>query len=191
VNDAELVNRALAGREDAFRELVARHQRGVFNLLARMLRNPSRAEEIAQDTFVKAFTHLRSFDPRFKFSNWILRIAHNAAIDAVRRSGPPEVSLDEPSERDGTTPADAVADPDAGSPLEALERADLARALGAALDRLRPEYRRMVVLRYQEELSYDEIADITGLPLGTIKSHLHRARSEMAEFLKTVGVAGP
>jgi RNA polymerase sigma-70 factor (ECF subfamily) len=96
VSDAELVERAIAGLEDAFRTLVARHQRGVFNLLVRMLRNPSLAEELAQETFLKAFTHLRSFDPRYKFSNWILRIAHNAAIDAIRRRGPQELSLDEP-----------------------------------------------------------------------------------------------
>jgi RNA polymerase sigma-70 factor, ECF subfamily len=188
VTDAELVERAIAGREDDFRELVARHQRSVFNLLARMLRNPSLAEDLAQETFLKAFKHLRSFDPRFKFSNWILRIAHNTAIDTMRRRGPQEVSLDEPDEQDGTRLADAVADPHDGGALRELERHDLSRALDAALRQLRPEYRQMVVLRYQEELSYEEIAEITGLPLGTVKSHLHRARSEMAAFLSVRGL---
>jgi RNA polymerase sigma-70 factor, ECF subfamily len=121
VTDAELVDRAIAGGEDAFRALVVRHQRSVFNLLARMLRNPSLAEELTQDTFLRAFKNLRSFDSRFKFSNWILRIAHNAAIDLMRRSGPLEVSLDEPNERDGTTLAEVVADPHAAGALQALE----------------------------------------------------------------------
>jgi RNA polymerase sigma-70 factor (ECF subfamily) len=188
VTDAELVEHSLAGREDAFRGLVVRHQRSVYNLLARMLRNPSRAEELAQETFLKAFKNLRSFDPAFKFSNWILRIAHNAAIDAMRRSGPQEVSLDEPDDRSGSTLAEAVPDPHGEQATRALEHQDLARALGAALRQLRPEYRRMVVLRYQEDLGYEEIAQITGLPLGTVKSHLHRARSEMAGFLRRQGL---
>jgi RNA polymerase sigma-70 factor, ECF subfamily len=188
VTDAELVERAIAGREDAFRGLVVRHQRSVYNLLARMLRNPSLAEELAQETFLKAFKNLRSFDPRFKFSNWVLRIAHNAAIDAMRRSGPQEVSLDEPDDRGGATLADAIPDPHAEDAVRAVEHRDLARALGAALNELRPEYRRMVVLRYQEDLGYEEIAGITGLPLGTVKSHLHRARSEMATFFIRQGL---
>jgi RNA polymerase sigma-70 factor, ECF subfamily len=188
VTDAELVERAVAGLDDAFRTLVERHQRGVFNLLVRMLRNPALAEDLTQETFLKAFRHLRTFDPRFKFSNWVLRIAHNAAIDALRRGGPPETPLDDRDGNDGSRLADAVADPNAVEPSEALERQDLARTLGAALDRLRPEYRRLVVLRYQEELSYEEIADLTSLPLGTVKSHLHRARSEMAVFLRERGL---
>jgi RNA polymerase sigma factor (sigma-70 family) len=189
VTDAELVERAIAGGEDAFRGLVARHQRPVYNLLVRMLRNPSLAEELAQDTFLKAFKNLRTFDPRFKFSNWILKIAHNSAIDAIRRKGPAEVSLDEPGgDGEGPTLAESVADPRGDESLMALERRDLSRALGAALDRLRPEYRQMVILRYQEELGYEEIAEMTGLPLGTVKSHLHRARAEMAAFLEAKGL---
>ncbi len=188
MTDAELVERALAGGEDAFRTLVVRHQRSIYNLLARMLRNPGLAEELTQETFLKAFTHLRSFDPRFKFANWILRIAHNAAIDAMRRSGPQEVSIDEPAERDGSTLAEAVPDPNPHDAVRSLEHRDLARSLDAALTQLRPEYRRMVVLRYQEERGYEEIAEITGLPLGTVKSHLHRARTEMAAFLRRQGL---
>jgi RNA polymerase sigma-70 factor (ECF subfamily) len=188
VTDAELVEQSLAGREDAFRGLVVRHQRSVYNLIARMLRNPSLAEELAQETFLRAFKNLRSFDSRFKFSNWVLRIAHNAAIDAMRRRGPHEVSLDEPLEHGGGTLADVVADPRSEDAVRAVEHRDLARSLGAAVGHLRPEYRRMVVLRYQEDLGYEEIAEITGLPLGTVKSHLHRARAEMAAFLKREGL---
>ncbi|HEX7484621.1 MAG TPA: sigma-70 family RNA polymerase sigma factor [Vicinamibacterales bacterium] len=187
MTDAQLVERTLAGFEDGFRTLVTRYQQSIYNLLVRMLRNPGLAEELAQETFLKAFSNLRSFDPRFKFSNWILRIAHNTAIDAMRRRGPRELSFDDPDPREQRRLDEALVDPGSDDALKELERRDLARSLGAALDRLRPEYRQVVVLRYQEDLSYDEIVEITGVPLGTVKSNLHRARTEMAEFLRRRG----
>lgn len=193
MTDSQLVEQTLAGSEEAFRALVVRYERRVYNLLVRMLRNPALAEELAQETFLKAFTHLRSFDPGYKFSNWILKIAHNAAIDAMRRRGPQEVSLDEPGRQEEARLDSWLVDPNSGAAAEAVERRDLGRLLGAAMDRLRPEYRKVVALRYQEELSYEDIAEVTGLPVGTIKSHLHRARAEMAEFLRKhgLGPAGP
>jgi RNA polymerase sigma-70 factor, ECF subfamily len=188
VTDAELVERTLAGFEDGFRTLVARHQRGVYGLLARMLRNPALAEDLAQDTFLKAFSHLRSFDPRYKFSNWILRIAHNTAIDAIRRRGPLELSLDEPGQRERGRLDETLVDPGSDDALKRVERRDLARLMDRALDRLRPEYRKTMVLRYQQDLSYEEISQITGDPVGTVKSNLHRARAEMAGFLRRSGL---
>ncbi len=187
MTDSQLVEQTLGGSEDAFRALVVRYERRVYNLLARILRNPSVAEELTQETFLKAFTHLRSFDPGYKFSNWILKIAHNAAIDAMRRRGPQEVSLDQPGEREEAKLDAWLVDPKSGAAAEMVERQDAGRLLRAAMDRLRPEYRQAVVLRYQEDLSYEEIADITGWPVGTIKSHLHRARAEMADFLRKQG----
>jgi RNA polymerase sigma-70 factor (ECF subfamily) len=191
VTDAQLVERALAGSEDGFRTLVSRHQRSVYNLLARMLRNPALAEDLAQETFLKAFQHLRTFDPSYKFSNWILRIAHNAAIDALRRRGPQEVSIDEPPTSESRGLDERLVDPASDEAVRRIERQDLSRMLDAALVRLRPDYRHAVVLRYQEGLSYEEIAGITGLPIGTVKSNLHRARAEMAAFLSRSGILQP
>jgi RNA polymerase sigma-70 factor, ECF subfamily len=188
VTDFQLVEQTLAGSEEAFRALVVRYERRVYNLLVRMLRNPALAEELAQETFLKAFTHLRSFDPGYKFSNWILKIAHNAAIDLMRRRGPQEVPLDEPGPREEARRDAWLVDPNSGAAAESVERDDLGRLLRAAMDRLRPEYRKVVVLRYQEELSYEDVAEVTGLPVGTIKSHLHRARAEMADFLGRRGL---
>lgn len=175
----------LAGDEEACRILVSRHQRAVYNLLARMLRNPALAEDLAQETFVRAIRHLATFDPRFKFSNWILRIAHNAAIDSLRRREPSVVPLDGDEDRRGA--AESVAAEEGEDAVQRLERQDLGRALDEALGRLRPEYRQLVILRYHEDLSYEEIAEVTGLPLGTIKSWLHRARAEMAGRLAAGG----
>lgn len=187
MTDGELVDRARAGFEDAFRLLVDRHERAVYNLLARMLRDPALAEDLAQETFLRAFTHLSSFDPRYKFSNWVLRIAHNLAIDALRRRrGPEVVSLDS-TEGERPPLVDSIPDARTEDGPARLERGDLAEALARAMDRLRPEYRQLVVLRYQEELSYEEIVEVTGLPLGTVKSFLHRARKEMAQALEAGG----
>jgi RNA polymerase sigma-70 factor (ECF subfamily) len=191
VTDSQLVERTLAGSEDAFSALVARHQRSVYNLLARMLRNPALAEELAQESFLKAYTHLRSYKPEFKFANWILRIAHNTAIDVLRQRGPEVVSTDE-VESDGQRPiAETLVDPQSDEAERRVERRDLSQVLAAALDGLRPEYRRAIVLRYQQDLGYEEIAAITGEPVGTVKSHLHRARAEMAAFLSKRGFVQP
>jgi len=191
VTDAQLVERTLAGSEDAFAGLVSRHQRSVYNLLARMLRNPALAEELAQESFLKAYTHLRSFNPEYKFANWILRIAHNAAIDALRQRGPQLVSMDEPGSAEQRPLEETVVDPRSDEAERRVERRDLSQVLGAALDQLRPDYRRVVVLRYQQDLGYEEIAVITGEPVGTVKSHLHRARAEMAAFLTKRGFVQP
>jgi RNA polymerase sigma-70 factor, ECF subfamily len=158
----------------------------VYNLLARMLRDPALAEDLTQEAFLRAHRGLRSFDPRHKFSNWILRIAHNAAIDQVRRRTPDLVPLDDESARWGGVAQSVAAPPGEHGP-DRLERQEAARALDAAMARLRPEYREMLVLRYQEDLSHEEIAELTGLPIGTVKSYLHRARAEMAARLRENG----
>jgi RNA polymerase sigma-70 factor (ECF subfamily) len=185
VTDAELVAQVLAGSQDAARRLVEQHQQAVFNLVCRMVRDPGIAEELAQDTFAKAFAALRGFDSQYRLISWLLRIAQNTAIDYLRRRRPPTVSLDD--ERGGHEIESVLIDARAPSPHLQAERADLAEALQAALDRLRPEYRRLVVLRYHEDQSYEEIAEMLGLPLGTVKSHLHRARHELARLMVESG----
>lgn len=184
-SDSERVARALRGEQDAFRQLVDQHGTAVFNLIVRMVRDRGIAEELAQDTFVKAFGALRTFDPAFKFKSWLLRIAHNTAIDYLRKMRPATVSMDAGAEGAGVR--DALVDQGVRSPFDRAVDADLARALEWALARIRPEYRRLVVLRYQEDLSYEEIAQTVDVPLGTVKSHLHRARQELAQILADAG----
>lgn len=174
--DVELVEGALGGAEHAFRELVHRYERPVFGVIVRLLGNPSRAEELAQDTFVKAFRALHTYDRARKFSAWLLKIARNVAIDELRRHTLDTTELD-PATPDRARP----------TPLRMAEHGELACALRTAMERLRPEYRELVALKYEQELEYDEIVEITGLPAGTIKSSLHRARKEMAEHLESLG----
>jgi len=183
--DAQLVQQALGGSQDAYRALVDRHSRAVFTLVVRMVRDEGVAEELAQDAFVKAFGALRSFDPSYKFSNWILRIAHNVAIDHLRRARPPIVSIDD--EALGRDMADVLADAREPSAFDRAMRRDFRDDLDAALATLRPEFRRLVVMRYLEDMSYEDISEVVGLPLGTVKSHLHRARAALGRLLADAG----
>ncbi len=184
--DLELVARALEGSEAAYREIVRRYERSLFTLILRMVRDRSSAEDLAQDSFVKAFRNLRSFDPTRKFSSWLFKIAHNTAIDHLRRRDPVPLSLDAAGP-DETDLLASVPDRRAEPPDRALGRADLAHCLERAVATLRPEYREAIVLRFTQDLSYDEIAEVMGLPLGTVKTHLHRARKELAAVLQAMG----
>jgi len=185
--DEQLVAEALGGAQSAYRQLVERFERPVFNLVARMVRDHGLAEDLAQDAFVKAFDRLTTFRAeQGKFSNWLFKIAHNTAIDHLRKSSLDTVPLDAPEADDPDYHA-ILADPGAATPLEGAIHSDLAHDLGAAIERLRPEYREVVVLRHQEGLAYDEIADVTGLPLGTVKTYIHRARKELAGLLTEAG----
>jgi RNA polymerase sigma-70 factor, ECF subfamily len=183
--DTEVVLHALGGHEAAAREIVRRYQRPVYNLVRRMVRDAATAEDLAQETFLKIFRSLGTFDPSLRLSAWVLKIAHNAAVDHLRRSRIPYVPLE--SDDGEETPPRQFADERAVAPDRAATRVEMAEALDRALDGLRPEYRAALTLRYQEELDYDEIADVLSLPLGTVKTFLHRGRHALAERLGAEG----
>ena len=184
--DVELVRGALDGSESAFREIVLRYQRPVYGLIVRMVRDPARAEELAQDTFVKAFRALHTYDVQRKFSAWLLTIAHHVAIDELRKGSLVTQSLDEMTQ-DGSAPSGVDRYEKAPRRPRSRSAPSWRRHFETAIGRLRPEYREVVTLRYERELDYDEIAEITGLPMGTVKSSLHRARKELAEHLESLG----
>ena len=186
--DEQLIAEALGGSQAAFRELVRRYERPVFNLVVRMVRDRETAEDLSQDSFVKAFSRLATYRAeQGKFSNWLFKIAHNTALDHLRRGTLVTVSLEphDPSEGGGLQAV--VSDPDDPSPLDAAVAGSLSEALEAGLERLRPEYREVLVLRAQEGLAYEEIAQVMGLPLGTVKTYIHRARKELAALLTSAG----
>jgi RNA polymerase sigma-70 factor (ECF subfamily) len=190
--DSELVASALKGSQDAFRELVVRFERPVYSLIVRMVRDPATAEDLAQDAFVKAYRSLRGYDPSRKLSSWLFKIAHNTTIDHLRRHAPETVPLEAPPDHeDGRGGLAAVlADGSVEDPAAAAERRDMASSLERAVSRLRPEYREAVVLFYVEGASYQEICEVTGLPLGTVKTNLHRARKELAQEMSALGWGG-
>jgi RNA polymerase sigma-70 factor, ECF subfamily len=186
-NDAEIAVEALRGSGAACEALVRRFERPVYNLIARLVQDPGMAEDLTQETFIKMFRALGTYDPRLRFSSWLFRIAHNTAIDYLRQRRPALVApiVDEADgERDRLA---SIADITAMSPERAASNRELAAALEVAIDRLRPEYRSAIVLRHQEGLEYEEIAHVLDLPLGTVKTYLHRARRELARHLSAAG----
>lgn len=186
--DARLVARALAGSQEAFRDLVLRFERPVYGLIARMVQDPAMAEDLTQEAFVKAYRSLHTYDASRKLSSWLFKIAHNTTIDHLRRHVPSTVSLDAPRDEEGGGGLAAVlSDASVEDPAAAAERRDMARSLELAISRLRPEYREAVVLFYLEGATYQEICDVTGLPLGTVKTNLHRARKELAAQMSALG----
>lgn len=185
-DDARVVALALEGSEDAYRELVERYERPVWSLVVRMVKDEAVAEELAQDAFVKAFRALDTYDPERKLSSWLFKIAHNTTLDHLRRKNLATVPL-ETDEDDEWDLKERLEDRATRSPEAEASRGDLAAALEAAVGTLRPEYREVVVLRFGEGLAYQEIVEITGLPLGTVKTYLHRARKKLAARLTERG----
>jgi len=186
LSDQEVVLMARNGREAAYRELIRRYERPIFALLFRMVRDRELAEDLAQETFVKALNAIESYRPEFKFSSWIFKIANNAAIDHLRRRELDTLSLDG-SPHAATPEAMQATALQIGarqeSPLDAVEAKELGGAIEAAIGRLRPEYRSCILLRHVEGRAYEEIAEILDLPLGTVKTYIHRARNELRQTL--------
>lgn len=178
---------ALAGSQEAYRRLLVQYERPVFSVIVRMVRDAALAEDLTQETFIKAFRALGSFDRRRKFSSWLFKIAHNSAIDALRRKRVATVPLESP-DRDGPDLLDCLPGSDVDSPETVVAGRDLGVALNQAMSELRPEYRAVMDLRFSQGLAYDEIAEIMDLPLGTVKTHLHRARKNLAAALRERGI---
>ncbi len=186
-DEAALVAEAIEGSELAFRTLVERYQRPVFSLVLRMVRDHGIAEDVTQEIFVKAWVALSRYDPRRRFASWLFKIASNAAIDQLRRKKLPTTPI-ETSDADQSSILDRIEDERSESPDTLVKRRELSAALEAAVAALRPEYRLVVLLRFREELPYRDIAEATGMPLGTVKTNLRRARREIEERLRKDGV---
>jgi RNA polymerase sigma-70 factor (ECF subfamily) len=184
--DQEIVALARAGEEAAYRELIRRYERPLFSLLFRMVRDRELAEDLAQETFVKALNAIESYRPEFKFSSWIFKIANNAAIDHLRRRELDTLSLEGSPQAETPEAIEATALQIGGrqeSPLAEVEARELGGQIEAAIAQLRPEYRSCILLRHVEGRAYEEIAEILNLPLGTVKTYIHRARNELRQAL--------
>jgi RNA polymerase sigma-70 factor (ECF subfamily) len=170
------VLRAQQGDQEAFANLVQAYQGPVFNVAYRMLGSSGDAEDAAQEVFLRAYTHMESYDPARKFSSWILSIASHYCIDRLRRGHGRQVSLDE-YEPDRWLP-----DPAPHPEETALDR-DREEQIRRLLANLPEQHRLVIVLRYWHDMSYEEIAQITSTTESAVKSRLHRARGAMAEAL--------
>ncbi len=169
--DRDLILRARRGDAEAYGDLVARHQTSVFNVCYRILHNRADAEDLAQETFIRALDRLHTFDLEREFSPWIRRVAANLCLNHIE-SHKPGAPLDEERDEDKTQ-----------SPGEQVEVKERSEQIRSALASLPPHYRLVVELRHYQELSYDEIASELNIPLSDVKSHLFRARKLLAEKL--------
>jgi RNA polymerase sigma-70 factor, ECF subfamily len=187
LTDQQVVQLARDGSERAYRELIGRYQRPVFSLIYRLVRDREKAEDLAQDTFIKVLNNIDRYRPEFKFSSWIFKIAHNTSLDLLRKKEPETLSID------GSPHARTAADVEAStitpeSADENPEQYTLNRELGVeiegALGTLRAEYRTAIVLCHIEGRPYEEIAEIMDVPLGTVKTYIHRGRKELMQRLE-------
>jgi RNA polymerase sigma-70 factor (ECF subfamily) len=187
--DTELVVRALAGREDGFEELVRRYQRPIVAYVYRMVGDYDSALDLTQEVFIKVYNSLGRYRPEYKFSTWIYRIAHNAAIDHLRRQGATRTEEIEIEGEGGTTFEKPLASKSL-TPEQETERGERRAEIEEVVAQLPHAYRELIVLRHSHDLSYDEIAEVTGLPLGTVKNRIFRAREAMRELLMARGITG-
>ncbi len=187
VADCDLVTRAIAGREDGFEELVRRYQRPIAAYVYRMVGDYDAALDLTQEVFIKVYGSLTRYRSEYKFSTWIYKIAHNAAVDHLRRHSTREQSL--VKQADGEQ-YDLPVESGRLSPEQESEKAERCAEIEAVVRQLPAAYRELIVLRHSHDLSYDEIADVTGLPLGTVKNRLFRAREVMRQQFVERGITG-
>lgn len=170
-SERDLILRACRGETEAYGELVTRHQAGVFNVCYRLLHNRADAEDLAQETFIRARDRLHTFDLEREFSPWIKRVAANLCLNHLE-SRKPTAALDEERDTD-----------DARQPEYQAESRERSEQIRRALASLPPHYRLVIELRHFQDMSYDGIAHELQIPLSAVKSHLFRARKILAEIL--------
>ena len=186
-DDRRLIAESLGGRRDAFGELVSRYQARLYNAAVRLVDSPDDAADVVQDAFLNAYQSLHAFKGDAEFFTWLYRIAFNGAI-SLKRKKRPTGSLDAASGDHGFEPTDPS---DYVRTGHALERTEEETLLHAALARLSPEHREVLTMKDLDGLRYEEIAEVLGVPVGTVRSRLHRARLELRELLAPLDDAEP
>ena len=183
--DGDLVLTAVSGREAAFEELVRRYQRPIASYVYRMVGDYDAALDLTQEVFIKIYNSLSRYRSEFKFSTWIYKIAHNTAIDHLRR----HTVRDQIMTAGGEGARSEIAiESRRLTPEQESEREERRLEIESVVQSLPAAYRELIVLRHSHDLSYDEIAEVTGLPLGTVKNRLFRAREAMRDLLVPRGI---
>ena len=182
LDDRSLVERILGGDRDLFGVLVTRYEKRVINYVYRITHRYEEAHDLTQEIFVKVYLALDRYDPKYQFSTWLFRIAQNSSIDALRKKSVTEVPLMRPTEDEPSGKEREFAD-DGITPERALKNKQLGAAIDHAVESLPTDYRELIQLRHFAELSYEEIASMKKLPLGTVKNKLFRARNLLKEAL--------
>ena len=183
MDDLKIIESCLLGNTQIFSRLIDNHKSMVYNLAYRMSNNPHEAEDISQETFLRAFQSLAHFNPSYKFSTWLYQITLNIIRDRFKKKELNYVSLDAPVETDDSEfypqPADLT-----NNPEQIMAQKEDARAIQQAVSSLPLKYREVLVLRHLQDLSYIEISNILKLPSGTVKIRLYRAREQLRKILE-------
>ena len=181
--DMSLIQEALAGDQNSFSRLRQKYHDAIFNLIYRMIREKDEVEDLTQEAFIKAFGSLPSFNNEYAFSTWLYKIATNNCIDYIRRKKLQTFSIDKPIESKESDFSFELPD-STYEPDKEMISSQRKKLLEDAINSLPPKYRQVIVMRHQEELEYQEIAQILKLPLGTVKAHIFRAREMLYKYLR-------
>ena len=183
-SDELLVTRILSGEVDVYETLIARYERPIVNFIYRMIGDYEQALDLAQEVFFKAYRSLPRFDPTFRFSTWLYRIASNRSIDHLRKQVPVLLSLSEPGETDRGQESVVQLRSAGRDPEDLLASRELGEEISRAIDALPVAYRELILLRHLQGMSYEDIARLKRLPLGTVKNRLFRAREILRKRLE-------
>ena len=183
--ELELIAQALGGSQRAYTDLTERHRGPVFQIILKIVRNQETAKDLVQETFMKAFGSLASYRSEYRFSTWLYKIAANASIDFLRKKRIHALSLDRPLQTaDGTIEIEV---PDnSNNPEQDLVRKEQRVGIEQAIESLPPKYREVIVYRHKDDKSYEEIADLLDVPVGTVKARIFRARVLLKKKLKAI-----
>lgn len=180
--DLLLVERCKQGDQIAYGQLLRKYQNSVYNLCRKMVRNPEEARDLSQEAFVKTFKNLDRYNPVYAFSSWLFKITSNLCIDYIRKQRMKLYSIDDPVEGEEGPIFKELTDP-GHRPDRISEHSEMQTAIRAAIELLPTHYRDILLLRHQDQLSYDEIAAELEIPLGTVKARIHRAREGLKSHL--------
>ena len=183
--DKRLIEQALSGGEKAYESLLNKYRNLVFSIMLKMARNKQEAEDLTQEAFMKAFSSLASFNDEFAFSTWLMKIASNNCIDFLRKRKLRTYSIHEPVQYKDEKIEIDIPDHDP-TPEKTLIQSERNRMIEETIQALPERYRYVIILRHKEEKSYEEIAEIMNLPLGTVKAQIFRAREILNKNLKEV-----
>jgi RNA polymerase sigma-70 factor (ECF subfamily) len=185
VPDEQLITKALTGDQRAYELLLVRHRKAILHVVTKIVRNREEAQDLVQETFMKAFNALVSYRSEYKFSTWLYKIAANCAIDFVRKKRIEALSLDRPIEtKDGQVEIEL---PDSTwDPEKDLVRKQKLRSIDEAIESLPDKYREVIIYRHKDDKSYEEIAGILKTPVGTVKARIFRARELLKKKLKSI-----
>ena len=184
-NEAQVIAEALKGSQKAYESLTDRHRQAIFHIILKIVRNSDTAHDLVQETFMKAFSSLGSYRSEYRFSTWLYKIAANCSIDYLRKKRISALSLDHEIEtKNGTV---GIEVPDYSyHPERELERKEQRFNIEEAIAALPDKYREVIIYRHKDDKSYEEIADLLNIPVGTVKARIFRARELLKKRLKSV-----